>query len=59
MTRNSDGGRRIHRKPPCVMQGAGDCPGGISYQGSFRTMMQALAAGPHSPEGMRASTATQ
>ena len=30
VTRNSHSGRRIHHEPPCVTQGAGDRPGGIS-----------------------------
>ena len=30
MARNSYGGQQIYREPPCVTQGAGDCPGGIS-----------------------------
>ena len=30
VTRTSYSGRRIHHEPPCVKQGAGDCPGGSS-----------------------------
>ena len=30
VTRNSCDGRRIRHEPPCVTQGAGNCPGGIS-----------------------------
>ena len=63
VSRNSYSGRRIHHKPPCVTQGAGDRPGGIAPPknplAKFAQQELPYPQGPLAPGGLPNAAALQ